>query len=198
MKQLIEKIKTRKLLSIMTLIAIISTILGILIISILSQENKDLITTTVANFFNAIKKNQINYNDILFKSMSNNLILDIIVWLLGISIIGIPIILVILSFKSLIFSFTFTSILYTYRFKGIIYAIIYIIPHALNLFIIFVLAYYSLSFSYTLFNYLFRKKECNRKILVKRYLKLLVLSIVLLIITALLETYLIPFLLRVI
>lgn len=198
MKQLIEKVKTRKLLSLMVLITLISVIAGVLFISILSQENKDLVVASVTSFFKAIDSNELNYKDILFKSLSNNLILNIMVWFLGISIIGIPIVLIILFIKSFILSFTFTSILYTYKFSGIIGAVIYIFPHVLNLFFSFILIYYSVSFSKTLFNYLFRKKDCNRKVLVTRYLKILIISIILFICTALIETYLIPSLIRLI
>ncbi len=198
MKKLIAKIKTKKILSLMSLITLISLILGILLISILSKENKDLVTKSVTSFFNAIENKELNYNIILFKSLTNNLLLNIIIWLLGISIIGIPLVLIILSIKSFILSFTFTSIIYTYKFKGIISATIYIIPHILNIFVTFILIYYSISFSITLFNYLFRKKECNRKALVTHYIKLLVVALIIFTATAIIETYLIPLLIRII
>ena len=196
MKQLIAKIKTRKILSIMTIITIISLILGTLFISILSKDNKELITSNVIDFFTAIKSNNLNYNQILVKSLTNNLLLNIIIWLLGISIIGIPIVIILLFIKSFILSFTFTSIIYTYKYKGIISAIIYVIPHIINLLLSFVLIYYSITFSKSLFNYLFKKKECNRKELVNRYLKLLVISTFLFIISSIIETYIIPILIR--
>ena len=196
MKQLIAKIKTRKILSIMTIITIISLILGTLFISILSKDNKELITSNVIDFFTAIKSNNLNYNQILVKSLTNNLLLNIIIWLLGISIIGIPIVIILLFIKSFILSFTFTSIIYTYKYKGIISAIIYVIPHIINLLLSFVLIYYSITFSKSLFNYLFKKKECNRKELVNRYLKLLTISTFLFIISSIIETYIIPILIR--
>lgn len=196
MKQLIVKIKARKILSIMTIITIISLILGTLFISILSKDNKELITSNVIDFFSAIKSNNLNYNQILVKSLTNNLLLNIIIWLLGISIIGIPIVIILLFIKSFILSFTFTSIIYTYKYKGIVSAIIYVIPHIINLLLSFVLIYYSITFSKSLFNYLFKKKECNRKELVNRYLKLLVISTFLFIISSIIETYIIPILIR--
>ncbi len=196
MKQLIAKIKTRKLFSLMTLITFVSFILGILLISILSKENKELVTNSVTSFFNAIKANDLNYNSILVKCLTNNLLLNIIIWLLGISIIGIPIVIIILILKSFVLSFTLTSIIYTYKIKGIIGAIVYIIPHVINLFTTYILVYYSISFSLSLFSYLFQKKEINRKVLVTRYLKILLISIIAFIVTALIETYIIPFLIR--
>ena len=160
------------------------------------KDNKELITSNVIDFFSAIKSNNLNYNQILVKSLTNNLLLNIIIWLLGISIIGIPIVIILLFIKSFILSFTFTSIIYTYKYKGIISAIIYVIPHIINLLLSFVLIYYSITFSKSLFNYLFKKKECNRKELVNRYLKLLVISTFLFIISSIIETYIIPILIR--
>ena len=192
MKKILETIKSRKLLSTITILTLIAAIFGILFISILSKENKELIINSITNFFSVIKNNQVNYSTTLFKSITNNLLLNLIIWLLGISIIGLPIVLIILSFDSFITSFTFTSILYTYKLKGILPAIIYIFPHLINILTIFILTYYSASFSLTLFNFLFRKKECNRKIIITRYLKLLLLSIIISIISGLIETYLIP------
>lgn len=195
--QLFRKIKSRKLLSIISIICIICFIFGFLFISLLSFDNKSLITSSVTSFFDGIYNKKINYNDVLMKSLSSNLILNIFIWLLGISIIGIPIVIFILGIKAFICSFTFTSIIYTYRFNGIIKAIIYIFPHLLNLFLMFVLVYYSISFSITLFNYLFRKKECNRMVLVKRYVKVLGISVICLIISSFIETFVVPFLINI-
>ena len=198
MKQYIELIKKRKIFSSMFILTVISLILGILFIAFLSEENENLIVLNVNTFFEAIYNNKLNYSDILFKCLTSNLILIIIIWLLGISIIGIPIVLFILCLKSFILTFTFSSIIYTYKLKGIIYAIIYIIPHFLNLLFLFILIYYSLSFSKVLFNYFFRKKDCNRGMIVKNYLKLLIICIGLFIITSIIETFLVPTIIKII
>lgn len=198
MKQFIEKIKRRKLLSLMFIVSVIGIICGLLFISILSNENKDMITTSVKGFFDTIFSNNIIYKDVLLKSLLNNLILNIIIWLLGISIIGIFILYFILFFKCFMVSFTFISILYTFKINGIFLSFIYVVPYILNLFIYFVLIYYALAFSKTLFNYLFRKKDCNRSEFVKRYIILLIVSCLLLVFSSLIEVFLVPFLLNLI
>ena len=197
MKELFRKIMSRKLLSIISIISIICFILGFLFISVLSIDNKLLITSSVTSFFNEIYNKEIMYNDILIKSLSSNLLLNIFIWLLGISIIGIPIVIFILGIKVFVCSFTFTSIIYTYKFNGILKAIIYIFPHLINLFLMFILVYYSISFSITLFNYLFRKKECNRMVLVKRYIKILGISIICLMVSSFIEVFVVPFLINI-
>lgn len=192
MKELVKKLKEKKLFIIIFIVTVISFIIGILLISILSGNNKSLIVKSLNNFFISIKENKLNQSALLYKTLTNNIIINLIIWILGISIIGIPIVISILSFKSLTFGFTISSLIYTYKFNGIIKSIIYIIPNLINLFIIFVLSYYSISFSLVLFNYLFRKKEYNKRIIVNRYLKLLLISLLLLILTAVLESFVIP------
>lgn len=192
MKELVKKLKEKKLFIIIFIVTVISFIIGILLISILSGNNKSLIVKSLNNFFISIKENKLNQSALLYKTLTNNIIINLIIWILGISIIGIPIVISILSFKSLTFGFTISSLIYTYKFNGIIKSIIYIIPNLINLFIIFVLSYYSISFSLMLFNYLFRKKEYNKRIIVNRYLKLLLISLLLLILTAALESFVIP------
>lgn len=192
MKELVKKLKEKKLFIIIFIVTVISFIIGILLISILSGNNKSLIVKSLNNFFISIKENKLNQSALLYKTLTNNIIINLIIWILGISIIGIPIVISILSFKSLTFGFTISSLIYTYKFNGIIKSIIYIIPNLINLFIIFVLSYYSISFSLMLFNYLFRKKEYNKRIIVNRYLKLLLISLLLLILTAVLESFVMP------
>ena len=83
MKQFIVKVKKRKLLSSMFLISFVGIICGLLFISILSNENKEIITSSVNGMFDTIFNNKFVYKDILIKSLLSNLILNIIIWLLG-------------------------------------------------------------------------------------------------------------------
>ena len=198
MKYLVNKILKRKLLSLMFFIVLISLIFSFIFINILSNDNKDIIRISVNNFMNSIYTNKIIYKDIFFKGFTTNLILYLFIWFLGISIIGIPILLIILFISTFITSFTFFSIIYTFKVYGILLGSIYIIPHLLNFFFYFILIYYSLSFSKTLFNYFFRKKECNRSVLVRRYVKLLLFSFIFIFFTSIIETFFVPFLIKLI
>ena len=198
MKYLVNKILKRKLLSLMFFIVLISLIFSFIFINILSNDIKDIIRISVNNFMNSIYTNKIVYKDIFFKGFTTNLILYLFIWFLGISIIGIPILLIILFISTFITSFTFLSIIYTFKVYGILLGSIYIIPHLLNFFFYFILIYYSLSFSKTLFNYFFRKKECNRRVLVRRYVKLLLFSFIFIFFTSIIETFFVPFLIKLI
>lgn len=192
MKELLKKLKTKKLFILIFIITILCFVAGILLISILSKSNKELIINSLNNFYTSLKENKISSTNLLYKTMTSNLILNIIIWILGISIIGIPIVISILGFKSLSLGFTISSLIYTYKFNGILKAIIYLIPNIINIFIVFVLVYYSISFSINLFNYLFRKIEFNKKNIVKRYLKLLLVVTLLSILTSVTESFILP------
>lgn len=191
MKKLLSKYRKNKLLMSLIIILILTLIAGTLYLSILSSENKELVTNSITTFFTSLNT-KLDTKNILFKTLSNNLLTISLVWLLGFSIIGIPLVLLILIFKSFTTFFTFVSIIYTYKYIGIIKALIYIIPYLLNLFMLFILTYYSLNFSIMLFNYLFKKKDYNRSLIIKRYLKLLIISILFMVVTAVIETYVIP------
>ena len=191
MKKLLSKYRKNKLLMSLIIILILTLIAGTLYLSILSSENKELVTNSITTFFTSLNT-KLDTKNILFKTLSNNLLTISLVLLLGFSIIFIPLVLLILIFKSFTTFFTFVSIIYTYKYIGIIKALIYIIPYLLNLFMLFILTYYSLNFSIMLFNYLFKKKDYNRSLIIKRYLKLLIISILFMVVTAVIETYVIP------
>ena len=192
MKKIIKKLKDKKQFIIIFVICIVAFIIGVLLPSILNEENRKIIQTSLNSFFDTIKNNQLKTNELLFKTLTSNIIIDLILWLLGISIVGIPIVIILLGYKSLSLGFTISSIISTYKLNGVIKALIYIVPNIINLFIFFVISYYSISFSLMLFNYLFQKKEYNKRIIVNRYLKLLVISIIILIFSSVIETYVVP------
>lgn len=192
-----ENIRKRKLLVILVACSLISFILGVLFISLLSDSNQELIKQSVGDYFVGISTEKISYLKDLYSVMTSNLIMGIFIWVIGISIIGILIVSGILFFKSFLVGFSFCSIIYTYGFKGVLIGFIYIFPEIINLFITFVLVYYSICFSVLLFNYLFRKKEYNKNVVVKRYLKLLVVVIGLLIVSSLISVFVIPNVLKI-
>lgn len=192
-----KKITKNKLLLFLIIITIISILLGVFFIAVISNDNQELVKSTINSYFLDINENKIKYFKNLWSILTSNLFLILFIWIMGISIIGIIISLILLIYKSFLIGFSFTSILYTYGFKGLISGIIYIFPEIINLFIVFVLTYYSISFSILLFNYLFKKKEYNR-IFVRRYLKLLVISSLIIIFSTLISTFIIPNLLRII
>lgn len=190
------KKKVNKLLLILLISTIISFILGCLFISIVDNNGRSLIKESINSYFDGIFDGKTNYINGLYTILPRNIFTNIIIWLVGISIVGIIIVSCLLLFKSFLVGFSLSSIIYTYGFKGILISIIYMISEVINLFIIFLLTYYSISFSILLFNYLFRKKEYNRRIIMKRYIKIFIICLGITILNSLISIFLIPNLLR--
>lgn len=188
--------KVNKLLLILLICTIISFILGCLFISIVDNNGRSLIKESINSYFDGIFDGKTNYINGLYTILPRNIFTNIIIWLVGISIVGIIIVSCLLLFKSFLVGFSLSSIIYTYGFKGILISIIYMISEVINLFIIFLLTYYSISFSILLFNYLFRKKEYNRRIIMKRYIKIFIICLGITILNSLISIFLIPNLLR--
>ena len=155
-------------------LAVISILFGIFNIFIISSDNKEFIKENILGYFN-------NYEssiELFFRTLFNNYIYLIIIWILGISIVGIPIVLFMYLFKSFIFGFSLSSIIYSYGFKGILISLIDLIPNKfIYLIVLLLMTFYSLSFSIKLIKHLFLKKPINFKEAMSKYFKILIISL---------------------
>lgn len=176
-RNFISKVNKRQKIIYLILIglAIISIITGILFIFTLNKDNTSLINQSIDNYFN----NEINYLSSFFKSIFNNFSYILVMWILGISIIGIPLILFMFIFKSFLLGFSISSIISTYGIKGFLYIIIYLIPNKLIFLIVLLLiSFYSISFSIKLLKSFFTKKTIDFKVSIAKYLKILLISLI--------------------
>ena len=198
MKNIIKKIKSNRVLFILLFITIISIIFGVLFLAIQNSDIKKQVNINLSDILSAITNNKYNSFKVLFNSLKSNLLIGILIWLLGISIIGIPLILIAYIIKCIMLGFTISSFIYFYTFKGVLLGFIYLIPSIINIFILFVLVYYAIRFSLLLFENVFKRKDYNKRVVVKRYVKVLIISIILLLISSVIEGYVIPILLKLI
>ena len=191
-----SKNKRRKLFKLLIYVVIISAIIGVFYVAVISKNEKDLVKTSFDAYFKNIKTGDTNSSMILINNVINNIVLTFIVWILGISIIGIPVSIVYLIFKSFVLGFTISSLIYTYSFKNLIPIIIYIVPFLVNLFVIFIITFYAINFCKMLYLFLFKKKDVNLKRMSVVYLKFLFVAIIILFVSSLVSSYLVPFLLK--
>lgn len=186
----------KKYLFLITIMSI-GIISGIIFIFFISKEDKSLVKQELELFLNTIKDTKINYINSLFNSIGSNSLYLVIIWILGISIIGIPIIIFLLFLKGFIFGFSISSIISIYGFKGLILSFITQFPHSIILLITFVLiSFYAVNFSVHLFQVLFFKKELNLSLYFKRYNQIALISFISVIICGLIETFIIPALVK--
>ena len=172
-------------------------ILGLLFMAVLSKENKDLVTTTITNFMNQVKGGNLNMTKAYLESVISNGVECLILFFLGMSIIGMPIIIFMYLSHAFILGFSISSIFYVFGMKGIFLGICYIIPQIINLFLFLILCYYATLFSKYLFYFLFLKKEISFKRIIKRYLKVFSICLGIFIISSALEAFVVPYLLSI-
>lgn len=179
-------------------IVVIGIFIGIVFANVINKADKILVEDKLTTYFLNIKDNKnINYFGNLLNSFLNNNLYLIIIWLLGLSIIGIVLNNFIIFFKSFVIGFSIGSIINIYLYKGIIGALIYIFPHhIINILVYVVLIYHANNFSIKLFKTLFLKQDNKIKELMPKYLKILLYCFIALSISALLETFLSPFIIK--
>ena len=193
-KEKSKKITKRKIFIGILVLCLISFIIGILYLVFLDKSDKTIVKDTLNNYFNNL--NSLSYKHELYINLKNNLFLAVIMWFFGISLFGVIFELLYLIIKSFTLGFSLCSIIYTFKLKGLYLSIIYLIPSIINLVIYIVLGFFAFNFSIYLFKYLFKNKEYNLRLLLKKYLKVLLISIILLVVSSLLDTFLIPNILK--
>ena len=103
----------------------IGIILGTIFINN-SKENQVIqITTYINNFINSMKNNyQISTNILLIDSIINNVSTAILLWFLGSTVIGVPLIYLVIGYKGYCIGFTISAIIATIGAgKGILFII---------------------------------------------------------------------------
>lgn len=184
-------IKQKKLYRIIITLMIFGIISGILFIFFISKESKTKALVSIKNFFDLMNTSTgINYGKSLLNTLVNNIGYVLLIWLLGISIIGLPITIILAFMKSFIVGFSISSIISCYKAKGILGAFLYVFPHQIIiLFIYLLLSFYSISFSIKLFKSLFLKQTINFRVVMQKYIKILLISLIGIIVVSLYEVF---------
>lgn len=195
MKQLLKIKKqltfNKKALRFLLGIAFIGFIFGCLFILIISKTDQESIKNYLNSFIENIKN--LNYFEIFKNTMINNLLFIIVIWLLGMSVIGVPFNVFYYFFKGFVLGFTCVSFILTYRLKGCIFSLIYIVPHNIfNIFVFTILVYYSLNFSILLIYSIFKKKSINFKIIFNKYIKILLITLIGIVVSSIYEAFILP------
>ena len=166
---------------------------GSIFMTFLDKHDKLLVLNQITAYFDSIRNNQLTYLVALKDILISNLVFILIIWILGLSIFGIPIILFLVFFRGFILGFAIASIVYKYKFWGAILSIIYMFPHHLcSVIILMILSYYSLNYGFNLCCAIFQKKTINFKNITNRYFRVLFLAIIGTIIISLYEVFIVP------
>ena len=181
-------------------ILFLGVIAGGIYANIISINDKNLVIDKIKVFIDNINQNSLNTLLIFKNSIGINISYLIIIWLLGMSLIGIVVNILLLFMKGFIFGFSIASFIITYGIKGIVLSFIYLIfGQLLNIIYILLLSIYSLLFSSKLIQIIL-KRETNEKIspFLKNYFLILIICIVISLISSVSETFLLPALIKLI
>lgn len=181
-------------------IVILGIISGTLFLMVLNENDKSEVINEIGTFMTNINTNNINNLNSFKNSLIEGMILIILSWILGMSIIGVIFNIFFIYMKSFIIGFSISSFILVYKYKGILSSLIYVIPSQLiNILIILILGVYTLLFSKYLFKMIFLKdKTVNLGKFFKKYVLVFGICIILYVISSLCEAYLLPSLLKVI
>ncbi len=180
-------------------ILLFGIISGSIFLMILNETDKNNTITQIQTFITNLNKNNINTGLALKNSLIINYIFVLLIWGLGLSIIGILLNIFITYIKGFIIGFSISSILITYKYKGLLMAILYIFPgQLLNIITVCILTIYSIMFTINLIEIIIQKKVKKNNRFLKKYIIILLFSIIVSFISTIFEVYLFPNILKVI
>lgn len=202
MKQIIDKLidaakKERKKIIFLIVLALIGITMGSIFTTMLSQNDKVLAQTYIKDFITNINNNKLNYLDSFKSAFMSNVILILTIWILGISIIGIPVNIFIYFVKTFVIGFSLSAFILTYNVKGCLLGLIYIFPHhIINIAIYILLLMFSLNFSLKILKSLKSKKQMSLRLTFNRYIVILVFTLIVILLTTLTEVFVTPFIIK--
>ncbi len=180
-------------------ILLFGVISGSIFLVILDSGDKSGTVLQIQTFISNLSNNKVDGGLALRSSLIINYVFVGLIWGLGLSIIGIIFNIFLTYIKGFVVGFSVASIFATYNYKGILMALLYLFPHQiLNVIVVCVLTIYSIMFSLNLLEIIVTKKVKKNYNMLKRYVVILLFSIIISFISSLLEVYLFPNLLKII
>ena len=204
MKKYMNKLKSnirinKNLFVFLVVIVSVGVASGSIFVTFLNDSDKIMVSDYLNSFLNNLNSNNLNYNGTLINTLTFTLGLAILIWILGISVIGFVLILLFLFIKAFSLGFSVASIIINFNFKGILIALAYVVPHhIINLMIYLLISSYALVLSYRLISSFTKKKNFDFKGIFNRYLFIIVFSLIILLFSVLYEVYLAPSLINMI
>ena len=183
-----KKLRIRKRINKRKLIIIVLNVL-LLVIGLLypSIINKASITTKLTNYIDNLINSKYTIDSLIKTNILNNISETVLLSLNTILVLSFPISIIIFLLKPFTLGVSISSIIYIYKLKGILYTLIIMIPSLLNLLLINILFYYSIT--YILIRIKNKNKRSRKRLLIE-YIKVLVIILVLNIILSFIDSYL--------
>ena len=178
----------------------LGVISGAVFSNIIELNDRNLVIDKIELLISNIDKQNINSIIVFKNSILSNISYSFIIWVLGLTILGLLINIFILYIKGFIFGFSLASFIITYGYKGILLSVLYtLFGQLFNLLVVMMITIYSMMFSINLLRQII-KNNSNIKILklFKNYSLILAIGIVISFISSLCEAFLFPTLVKLI
>ena len=181
-------------------VIILGIISGSIFLMVINENDKSTVINQITTFMKNINDNNINNFNALKSAIIENLIFIILVWILGMSIIGVIFNIFFIYMKGFMIGFSISSFILTYKYKGIIASVIYAFPTSIiNIIVALILGSYSIIFTINLWKVIFMKdKNYNTGRFFKKYLLVLGITTILVMLSSVTESYLVPSIFKVI
>jgi len=173
---------------------------GAIFANIIDLNDQKLVIEKIELFISNIDNRNLNSIIIFKNSIITNLSYSLIIWILGLTIIGIIFNIFLLYIKGFIFGFSLSTFIITYSYKGIILSFLYtIFGQLLNLIVIMILTIYSIMFTINFIKQIIKSKQnINIPKQFKNYSIILLMTLIINIISSISETFLFPSLIKLI
>ena len=127
-KHIAENLNLYILVSLFFLTGIIA---GVLFLNNINDNAQEPVDNYIINFIQEIKSGkQIDHNELLKQTILNHVIFTIIIWFMGCTVIGLPIVYGLISWKGFSLSYTIGSIILSLgTSKGIVFCILSLLLH---------------------------------------------------------------------
>ena len=181
-------------------ILFLGVISGAIFSNIIDLNDQKLIVDKIELLITNINNQDINSLIAFKNSILTNLSYSLIIWILGLTIIGLIFNIFLLYIKGFIFGFSLSAFIITYSYKGIILSILYtIFGQLLNLLVIMILSIYSIMFTINLLKQIIKNKQnINMPKIFKNYSLIFLITIIISLISSVCEVFLFPTLIKII
>ena len=168
--------------------------------NIISVNDKTLVIDKIKLFINNINSDSINGIEVFKNGISVNMLYLGIIWVMGMTFVGVVLNVVILFIKSFILGFSLASFIMVYSYKGLILSLIYLLfGQILNILVIVMVTIYGIMFSSKLNLIIFKNKQDNNILkFFRNYVFILIIAIIVSIISSISEAFLLPAIIKII
>ena len=191
--------KENNLIILILAIFIIGLVVGSLFVNFITKDNKTLLINQVETYFSSVKSldKKVFGINAFTPNLINNELQIFLIFALGLSILGIPVVILIMFFKGFMLGVTLATFILKYQLLGILPSLLYIFPCFIIYIIIYTLiSFFAVSTSLKFLKAIIKKDNLSFKKFLGKYLLCFLICLVLIIINTLLDAFLTPILLK--